>query len=112
MPLGSLDEAPATSIGGKAKNLGRLLKAGLPVPPGYVLGCDYLLRLLRMNGAEETYKDLLSRPSVINRFVKLRTLVMQMKIPAEDMRVLEKVLEELGGRLAVRSSAADEDTVR
>jgi hypothetical protein len=111
-PLSSLDEVDAASVGWKAKNLGRLLKAGLPVPDGYVLHRDYLKRLLRANGVEETYNDLLSRPSVINRFVKLRTLVTQMKIPPDDMRVLETVMEELGGRLAVRSSAADEDTGR
>jgi phosphohistidine swiveling domain-containing protein len=37
LDLGGLDSLPLSLVGGKALNLGRLMAAGLPVPPGFCL---------------------------------------------------------------------------
>ena len=47
----SLASAPdeAASVGGKAAGLGRLLRAGLPVPPGFVIAAEAFRTFLRAN---------------------------------------------------------------
>ena len=37
-------------VGGKALQLARLKRGGLPVPPGFVLPSDAFLKVLRFNG--------------------------------------------------------------
>ena len=75
VPLASVEDE--SRFGGKAASLGRSLRAGLPVPPGFAL--------------EVATVDAIARGDVP---------------PGE---VLDQVLRELGGRVAVRSSAVGED---
>ncbi len=85
LPLAGLTRAPLESdrlgrIGGKAAGLARLMAAGVPVPPGWVITAD-----VQALGADQ-----------------------QAAILAE----LATRLRPLGGRFAVRSSAAIEDGAR
>ena len=68
-------------VGGKARGLAALLGLGLPVPPAVVLTTDAHARFREHGSLDDT-----------------------------DRRALLAGLEELGEPLAVRSSAADEDT--
>ncbi len=71
----------AELVGGKARGLAALLGLGLPVPPAVVLTTDAHARFRERGSLEES-----------------------------DRRALLAGLEQLGDPLAVRSSAADEDT--
>jgi phosphoenolpyruvate synthase/pyruvate phosphate dikinase len=76
------DPLPAAElVGGKARGLGALLALGLPVPPAVVLTTDAHARFRERGSLDEA-----------------------------DRRALLASLERLGEPLAVRSSAADEDT--
>jgi phosphoenolpyruvate synthase/pyruvate phosphate dikinase len=81
--LGLHDGPPgdAQLIGGKALGLARLLELELPVPPAVVLTAD----------AHERWRE-------------------HGRVADEDKRALAAAVEPLGAPLAVRSSAADEDT--
>lgn len=71
----------ARLIGGKARGVAELLALGLPVPPALVLTAD----------AHARWRE-------------------QGRVAEEDERALAAAVERLGAPLAVRSSAADEDT--
>jgi pyruvate, water dikinase len=76
-PVPLLAVEDESRFGGKAASLGRSLRAGLPVPPGFALDVDAVERIA------------------------------QGSIPSLDL--LERLLKEVGGRAAVRSSAVGED---
>lgn len=80
LTLDQVVELPVEQVGGKAKGLARLEGLGLPVPPARVLDSSAHAEFARTGQlADEVVHDLAA------------------------------VAEELGGPLAVRSSAADED---
>jgi len=96
-----LVEAEAPTCGGKAAALGALLRAGLPVPDGFVVPfevydaavCDF-----------ERHRDQRDDPGAVDDTFARRPLQ-----PAV-FQALEHALDELGDPpVAVRSSAADED---
>jgi pyruvate, water dikinase len=99
-----LIEAVADTCGGKAGTLGALLRAGLPVPDGFVVSfAAYLsavrdLDLGRFAGEPD---DL----GAARREIEVRP------VHPTVIGALERALDELGDPpVAVRSSAADEDT--
>ena len=51
----SLEDAPSdpASVGGKALGLTGLVRAGLPVPPGFVVSAEAFRAFLRANGLEQ-----------------------------------------------------------
>jgi phosphoenolpyruvate synthase/pyruvate phosphate dikinase len=79
--LGAGSLPDAELVGGKARGLAALLGLGLPVPPAVVLTTDAHARFRDHGGLEDS-----------------------------DRQALLAGLEQLGEPLAVRSSAADEDT--
>lgn len=80
LTLDELVELPVATVGGKAKGLAGLAALGLPVPPARVLGAGAHAEFVRAG-----------------------------MVSGEVVRALEEAAAELGGPLAVRSSAADED---
>jgi pyruvate,water dikinase len=94
--LVSLAHAAADSCGGKADALGTLLRAGLPVPDGFVVPFD-VFRLVR--------GDPRLGPDAVRRAIRTRPL------PDGLRDALARALDRLGDApLAVRSSADGEDT--
>jgi pyruvate,water dikinase len=96
----TLTQAVADTCGGKAGALGALLRAGLPVPDGFVVPFAAYLAAVR---------DLdLGRPDdpdAARRAIEARP------VDADVTKALARALDELGDPpVAVRSSAADEDT--
>ncbi len=78
-------------VGGKGASLGEMTKAGIPVPPGFVV-------------TAQAYKDF-SQPKAD------RSLDDDSEIPADLIEEIYKVFDELGAeRVAVRSSAVAEDS--
>ncbi|MEU7860687.1 PEP/pyruvate-binding domain-containing protein [Nonomuraea sp. NPDC049141] len=87
-----LMEAASDTCGGKAGALGALLRAGLPVPDGFVVPfATYLAALRDLDDLDSVRQTIEASPVVIE--------------------ALGRALDELGDPpVAVRSSAADEDT--
>ncbi|MFI7060828.1 PEP/pyruvate-binding domain-containing protein [Kribbella sp. NPDC050124] len=101
--LVSLIEATPEQAGGKAAVLGQLLRAGFPVPPGFVVPVEVYRAVTRR----------LDLPAVLAERgpAEVRRLVASQPLPSGVMDELVEALERLGGHaVAVRSSASNEDT--
>jgi pyruvate,water dikinase len=103
--LHRLQECPddASAVGGKAGGLTRLARAGLPVPPGFVLTADAFRAYLDAHGI-----DVSDGAAAAER---LRTSSWPAELRTEIERAYEDLRQETGGQpVAVRSSATAEDS--
>ncbi len=105
-------------VGGKGANLGELVAAGLPVPPGFVVTAPAYLAAMERGGVRDDLRGLIAGldrdddAGVRDVAASARLLVRKAGVP-DDLRVA--VLDALrhlgtGGRMAVRSSATVEDS--
>jgi len=132
-PLEEIGPADLRMAGGKAVSLGQMLRAELPVPPGFVLLTSGYAEFLQSNRLAPKILSLLERLNTGNqpgslsasagdREVKsydslleeiaeaIRELFAQGSIPATMAEELAQAYRGLGeGRVAVRSSATAED---
>jgi pyruvate,water dikinase len=117
--LTDLSRLQADTAGAKAANLGELTRAGLPVPPGFVVGADAYLDAMEEGGVGEELRALhavalgqVDEPVALARTAeRLRSLVRKAGVPS---RLSDEVIEayhRLGPDrpVAVRSSALGED---
>jgi pyruvate,water dikinase len=97
-------EAAADTCGGKAGALGALLRAGLPVPDGFVLPfAAYLAAVRDLDRRDLDHRE----QDATRRGIEARP------VHASVIDALGRALGELGDPpVAVRSSASDEDTGR
>jgi pyruvate,water dikinase len=94
------EPAPASVVGGKARNLALLADAGIGVPPWIVITAAVFDRLVVDGASPQTDPD------------TVRTRVQSMELPAEFHAEVTGALDSAGlsgSLLAVRSSAVDED---
>lgn len=112
-------------VGGKAANLGQLIKAGIPVPPGFAVTVSAFEKVMSYSNVKQAIQECLrgfdlSRIDAVEATCKkVRTLIEVIPIP-ED--VAEAILSEyyalarkLGvddPEVAVRSSATVEDSAK
>ena len=109
-------------VGGKGANLGEMVGAGLPVPPGFCVTAQAYKDFLTEAGLQEPIDEILAdmQPDVMEdvkaRSEKIRDLITQSPIPAaieqeitEAYLALCKELEQPELPVAVRSSATAED---
>ena len=92
--------------GGKGASLGELIRAGFPVPPGFVVTTGAYDRFVAHNGLGETIARMLREddPSTIRRAFEAAP------VPPEVQRAVLAAYGRLGlGPVAVRSSATAED---
>lgn len=89
-------------VGGKGANLGELIRAGLPVPPGFVLTTDAYRAYVASTGIGERILDALDDPR------RVRALFTA-PVPDDVAGELLAARTELGPAVAVRSSATAED---
>jgi pyruvate,water dikinase len=119
----SRDNVPVA--GGKGANLGEMTRAGLPVPPGYVVTVDAYRRFLQASGIADEVAARLARLDVDDpaqlRDVSeaLQALVRRAPMPDEVRQAIVSAYGELSRRrgverefVAVRSSATVEDTAQ
>jgi len=116
------------SAGGKGANLGEIIKAGLPVPEGFVLLVDSYREFIEANGLEKQIENLLTgldeevnersdraasaeEAKILKETTeKIRGLFAGGKIPERSREEINRAYEELGRpEVAVRSSATAED---
>ena len=113
--LGRSDVAIA---GGKGANLGELTRAGLPVPPGFVVVADAYLRTIEVAGIRDELRrlgtdlDTDDPPALQAAAARGRALVQSVAVPDRLRSELLAAYHELGADacVAVRSSATTEDT--
>jgi len=103
-------------VGGKGANLGELVRAGIPVPPGFVVTADTYFRFLQANALEPVIKKELFNLDVQNakvlneRAARIRKRIVEADMPAHIAEEIREAYKKLGeGAVAVRSSATAED---
>ncbi len=102
--LGRTDLAVA---GGKGANLGELIRAGLPVPPGFVVTTVAYDRFVAANGLAAVIDRTLSEH---RGGAPIREAFMAAPIPSDIEEAVLAAYQRLGlGPVAVRSSATAED---
>jgi pyruvate,water dikinase len=114
--LEELTVADAFRAGGKGANLGELVRAGLPVPPGFVITAGAYLRAMQEGGvrdelvAIEAGVDVNDTAALDEAAQRLRDLVTKAGMPSSLREEIVAEYEHLGQpRVAVRSSATAED---
>lgn len=102
LPLRSVGLADLPTVGGKAANLGELIRIGMPVPSGFVITTDAYRRLAE-SAAELT-------PATSGPLDGLQAAWTAAAVP-EDLRaaIVDAYHRAGAGRVAVRSSATAED---
>ncbi len=112
-------------VGGKGANLGEMTRAGLPVPPGYVVTVESFAAFLRASGLADEIAAVLDELDVddgaaLDRAAKhVQERIRGAAIPNEIRAAVVEGYRELGRRIgeehpwvAVRSSATAEDTAK
>ncbi|MGQ9460029.1 MAG: phosphoenolpyruvate synthase [Candidatus Bathyarchaeaceae archaeon] len=111
-------------VGGKNANLGEMLEAGIPVPPGFAITAYAYNKFITETGiAEKIYKiigetvtDVNNPQQFENASKKVRRLIESTSMPHEIEKEIKSAYDELNKRtkstdifVAVRSSATAED---
>lgn len=116
VPLDMLDRDNLALAGGKAANLGELLHAGLPVPPGYCVTTAAYARMSQRALLEPLVEELAAAgPAEVERLAALADAVRQRflatPIPDDIAQTIRQASTALGvsASVAVRSSATAED---
>lgn len=106
LSLAAVAAADLEQVGGKAANLGELLRAGFPVPPGFAITTAAYDQVVSANALA----TLIARASVEQGGAALREAFAVATIPPDlETAILRAYREMGGGAVAVRSSATAED---
>jgi rifampicin phosphotransferase len=114
-PFDEIRKDDLALAGGKGANLGELSRAGLPVPPGFVLTTAAYDAFVETNGMKDEILALASEPEDPGAFEaaekEIRALFARGEIPDDVAAEIRTAYDRLadGGAVAVRSSATAED---
>lgn len=107
--------------GGKGANLGEMINAGFPVPPGFVITANAYFKHLEHNGLKDLIRDILVDLDVNNTKMlesasqRLKEIIMSGEVPPQVRKEITEAYKELCKKegktvyVAVRSSATAED---
>lgn len=107
--------------GGKGANLGEMINAGFPVPPGFVVTANAYFKHLEHNELKDLIRDILVDLDVNNTKMlesasqRLKEIIMSGEVPPEVRKEITEAYKELCKKegktvyVAVRSSATAED---
>jgi phosphohistidine swiveling domain-containing protein len=102
VPLGAVGRRDIPRAGGKGANLGELVQAGFPVPPGFVISTEAYARVAAAIDIPGWYEA--------GDAESIRNALASVAVPAELRSRVETAYNDLGGgQVAVRSSATAED---
>lgn len=103
-------------VGGKGANLGELTRAGIPVPPGFIVTAETYYRFIHDAGLEPMIQEDLNALDVQDsrelaaRATVIRERILGASMPEHVARQIRDAYKEMGeGAVAVRSSATAED---
>ena len=102
-------------VGGKGANLGEMVNAGIPVPPGFIVTVDGYFHFLEKADLRGEIERLLTpldpNDSQLLQKVsaKIKEAILTAEMPQEIAQGIEDAYAKLGGFVAVRSSATAED---
>jgi pyruvate,water dikinase len=102
-------------VGGKGANLGEMVNAGIPVPPGFIVTVEGYFHFLERADLRGEIERLLSpldpNDSQLLQKVsaKIKEAILTAEMPQEIAQGIEDAYAKLGGFVAVRSSATAED---
>ena len=118
-PLSEISSHDIAQAGGKAVNLGEMIAAGLPVPPGFVVLTEAYREFVRVCGLEEHIQEALGEVSPQDQTAleagaaRIRSVFETNAIPERLRQQIAEAYRDLGeGKataVAVRSSATAED---
>ena len=113
-PLDTFTRIDIVSAGGKGANLGELIQAGFPVPPGFVLTTAAYEHFVAKSGLGEliaaTLSELDDDANALLRVSRvLREAFTSATVPSNIAEAACASYRALGGSIAVRSSATAED---
>jgi pyruvate,water dikinase len=123
-PLTAIRHADVSTVGGKGANLGEMIAAGFPVPPGFVLPIDAYLQFYESNrlgpriAAELRNVDVDDPASLERTAAAVRALILAGRVPDDLADAIHRAYDDLATtqtlcrRVAVRSSATAEDTAQ
>ncbi|MHB8419830.1 MAG: phosphoenolpyruvate synthase [Myxococcales bacterium] len=112
-----LGKGDAATAGGKGANLGELVRAGFPVPPGFVITAQAYLDAMEAGGARGRLRELMAGvdpqdpEGLVRAAAEMRALVDKVGLPAGLRAEIAAAFSQLGPNalFAVRSSATAED---
>jgi len=120
-----IDVSAVPIVGGKGANLGEMVRAGMPVPPGFCITAQAYYDYLQITGLDDAIRGVIGRgnqvpPDEIDpHAAEVRTLILEEEIPTQitesivlNYRDLCAILQREGATaapVAVRSSATAED---
>ena len=119
LPLTDVDRSDVDLSGGKGANLGELIRAGLRVPPGFVVTAPAYLAALDRAGVRDRIGDLAAAADVddvtalATSAAQIRDLIHSVPIPDDLAERIVGAYAAVGGPtqpVAVRSSATAEDS--
>ena len=120
-----IDVSAVPVVGGKGANLGEMVRAGMPVPPGFCVTARAYYDYLQITGLDDAIREVIERGGQIHHddidphAAEVRALIMEEEIPSSitesiilNYRDLSRILQLEGmadAPVAVRSSATAED---
>lgn len=104
--LACVNAADIRQVGGKAANLGEMIQAGFPVPPGFAITTAAYDDVVTANGI----RDVMASALPLGNTASIRAAFEQAMIPPAVEEAILASYRRLGsGSVAVRSSATTED---
>ena len=110
-----VDKNDLPLVGGKGANLGELTKAGIPVPPGFIVTTVGYFNFLEEAGLREEIEKVLepldtnNSQQLLQISTKIKDAITSAEMPQDIADEIREAYKKLGGLVAVRSSATAED---
>ena len=110
-----VDKNDLSLVGGKGANLGELTKAAIPVPPGFIVTTESYLLFLDESGLHQKIGEILEplNPDDSEQLAQvsasIKKAIANAPMPQHIADEIREAYRELGGLVAVRSSATAED---
>lgn len=116
--LTEVDRDDTLFVGGKGANLGEMISAGFPVPPGFVITANAYFEFLKANNLEKKIENLLAtvnyehEESLHKVSQHIKREIISGKVPENLIAKIYDLYENLGEdvSVAIRSSATSEDS--
>ena len=116
--LRQVDKDDTNVVGGKGANLGEMIQAGFPVPPGFVITANSYFTFLKRNQLTDKIGHLLgtinfASTDSLNQVARhIRKIIVESPVPQDVVHSVFSSYSHLGENplVAIRSSATSEDS--